>query len=102
MLIARGDQEKALQVLNAALRIQTPETSRREWGVSQQNLGSAYMYRQEGNRRDNIGAAIAAYQAARRVRPADAEPALHHRRKLRGERSYDGLPQRRQLTGSRS
>ncbi|GLY97566.1 tetratricopeptide repeat protein [Actinoplanes sp. NBRC 103695] len=94
VLIARGDYEKALRVLQAALRIQTPETSRREWGVSRQNLGSAYMYRREGNRRDNIVAAIAAYEAALRVRPPDAEPALHHRTRASLEaarREFDAL-----------
>ncbi|MFG1606053.1 tetratricopeptide repeat protein [Actinoplanes sp. NPDC049265] len=94
VLIARDDHEKALLMLRAALRIQTPETSRREWGVSQQNLGSAYMYRREGNRRDNIAAAIAAYEAALRVRTPDAEPALHHRTRASLEaarREFDAL-----------
>ncbi|MEU6811113.1 hypothetical protein ABZ920_19420 [Streptomyces sp. NPDC046831] len=71
--------ERAIAACKRALSVQDPEVAPREWGVTQHNLGEAYRMRARGSPRRNLEHAVAAYEAALRVRPATTEPVLHER-----------------------
>ncbi|HEX2314371.1 MAG TPA: hypothetical protein VHJ17_11580 [Thermomonospora sp.] len=72
--------EKAVEAAKDALRVQDRDLDPRAWGVSQHNLGAAYLLRRRGGRRRNVERAISAFEAALTVRPPDGpEPALHRR-----------------------
>ncbi|WP_027344519.1 ATP-binding protein [Hamadaea tsunoensis] len=78
--MAGGEVESGIAYAERSLRHLDKEFHPRAWGVSQQNLGAGYQARETGDRAANLRRAVAAYDAALTVRPADGpEPVLHQR-----------------------
>jgi tetratricopeptide (TPR) repeat protein len=80
VLMAEQDFERAVRWAERALTVQEKNVGPRAWGVTQQNLGSAYQHRRRGSKRRNLERAIVAFEAALEVRTADGpEPVLRRR-----------------------
>jgi tetratricopeptide (TPR) repeat protein len=73
------DPEAAIRACESAREVQSPERTRRSWGVTHCTLGGAYLAREQGTRRANLEAASTAFETALQVRTPDGEPELHRR-----------------------
>jgi len=66
--------QHAITCYEAALQVNTRQTSPSEWAGTQNNLGLAYWGLPSGDRADNLQHAIACYEAALQVRTPEAFP----------------------------
>ena len=74
----RGDlenQELAIQLYEAALQL-LEKKNKRDWGLTEMNLGNVYFERGRGNPVPNLISAIQAYEKALEVFKKDTEPRL--------------------------
>jgi len=86
-----GDETAAIRACERARAVQSPHTNPRSWGVTHQILGAAYLACEEGDRHENLRAAVAAFGTALQVRPADTEPMLHRRTAMALQHARDAL-----------
>ncbi|MEQ9666894.1 hypothetical protein [Coleofasciculus sp. G2-EDA-02] len=69
--------EIAITGYEVALILFTRENHSENWAMTQNNLGTAYLYRIRGERAENIESAIASFQAALEVYTREALPQNH-------------------------
>jgi len=73
-----GDKASHLEAIitghEIASNVFTRKEFPRDWGIAQNNLGNAYLYRIHGDRAENLEMAIAYFRRALQVRTAEAFP----------------------------
>ncbi|MBD2514708.1 tetratricopeptide repeat protein [Nostoc sp. FACHB-973] len=73
-----GDKASHLEIIITGHEIASNVFTRREfpydWGIAQNNLGNAYLYRIHGDRAENLEMAIAYFRRALQVRTREAFP----------------------------
>ncbi len=73
-----GDKASHLEIIITGHEIASNVFTRREfprdWGIAQNNLGNAYLYRIHGDRAENLEMAIAYFRRALQVRTREVFP----------------------------
>lgn len=67
-------QHRAIELLTRAQGVWTRDANPREWAVTRNNLGAAWLFMPNGDRAENVGRAIEAYKQALEVRTREAHP----------------------------